>query len=501
MTIISDVFLTTVKPLEKTVRAQDVQSCLYFVHVDSHDDERLLRQEQGRSFQAQTVLEPRDEEEKRPIIFPVRRKPVPPQSDPKSALTKRSQLSIEEDSRLPPSAKSRDGEHSPWNPLSRPLKHEATAVQTSKMMGPRPMQKRRDHTSSSTLQALPERQNLDVRRLAVHPDTMRGNDFYKLKQEELAEMYAANAAPLVRYADPAYQNSKREQLGHGADDLLNKDILQQTKPSLTLIRRYGDTQQNVSRIGPLGEIEVLSSGYSKFSNQEISSKHDERKVRLSTEHDNSPFRRDLQPKSQLVRPEQLRQSHSTGPSLPFQRVRRSLDARRYSQWSSGDPANNRDSGNGDHYAFINPWNLVCEFTIGTAGRSIKCKSLNTENCTPSSLSELRFNLPSYHSPPGTPQSGTLRESKHSSLFTKANQRTSSSYSQATIQRHNSVPVPNGDDEAGLDLSLGQEHAGGGLGGKKAKLGKLIISPEGMHMLDLLIAANIAMWWKVYGDST
>ena len=49
----------------------------------------------------------------------------------------------------------------------------------------------------------------------------------------------------------------------------------------------------------------------------------------------------------------------------------------------------------------------------------------------------------------------------------------------------------------LDLTLGQEHAGGGFGGKQAKLGKLIVEHEGLQMLDLVVAANIALWWRVY----
>lgn len=54
-----------------------------------------------------------------------------------------------------------------------------------------------------------------------------------------------------------------------------------------------------------------------------------------------------------------------------------------------------------------------------------------------------------------------------------------------------------DDQGRLDLSLGQERAGGGFGGKQAKLGKLIIEPEGLRMLDLLVAANVGLWWRAY----
>jgi hypothetical protein len=49
----------------------------------------------------------------------------------------------------------------------------------------------------------------------------------------------------------------------------------------------------------------------------------------------------------------------------------------------------------------------------------------------------------------------------------------------------------------LDLSLGQELAGGGLTGKRAKLGKLIINREGLKMMDLLVAANLSLWWRAY----
>jgi len=40
-------------------------------------------------------------------------------------------------------------------------------------------------------------------------------------------------------------------------------------------------------------------------------------------------------------------------------------------------------------------------------------------------------------------------------------------------------------------------AGGGFGGKRAKLGKLIIEDEGLKMLDLVVAANMSLWWRAY----
>lgn len=53
------------------------------------------------------------------------------------------------------------------------------------------------------------------------------------------------------------------------------------------------------------------------------------------------------------------------------------------------------------------------------------------------------------------------------------------------------------DEDRLDLSLARELAGGGMRGKSAKLGKLIIEDEGIKMLDLVVAACMAVWWRGY----
>ncbi|RAH72221.1 uncharacterized protein BO66DRAFT_345789 [Aspergillus aculeatinus CBS 121060] len=49
----------------------------------------------------------------------------------------------------------------------------------------------------------------------------------------------------------------------------------------------------------------------------------------------------------------------------------------------------------------------------------------------------------------------------------------------------------------LDFSLARERAGGGMRGKSAKLGKLIIEDEGIKMLDLVVAACMAVWWRGY----
>lgn len=49
----------------------------------------------------------------------------------------------------------------------------------------------------------------------------------------------------------------------------------------------------------------------------------------------------------------------------------------------------------------------------------------------------------------------------------------------------------------LDLSLGQEALGGGFRGQAAKLGKLLVFADGTKTLDLVVAANVAMFWRAW----
>ncbi|KAF1979965.1 hypothetical protein BU23DRAFT_549133 [Bimuria novae-zelandiae CBS 107.79] len=147
------------------------------------------------------------------------------------------------------------------------------------------------------------------------------------------------------------------------------------------------------------------------------------------------------------------------------------------------------------YVFTSPWNGRCEFITGAGGGSLKCRHIvpGLQGASPVALpvSELRFNLPS------SPKASTPRgedSSKRSSFFhrprhSRNNSLVSGAQAESTEDVRRSFNR--------LDLSLGQEFAGGGFGGKRAKLGKLIIEDEGLKMVDLLVAANLALWWRAY----
>ncbi|KAF2819772.1 hypothetical protein CC86DRAFT_128042 [Ophiobolus disseminans] len=146
------------------------------------------------------------------------------------------------------------------------------------------------------------------------------------------------------------------------------------------------------------------------------------------------------------------------------------------------------------YVFTSPWNGRCEFITGAGGGSLKCRHIvpGLQGAPPAAalVSELRFNLPS-GSASSTPRGEET--SKRSSFFHRG--RHSRNGSSVSINRDDVEGARTSMDR--LDLSLGQEFAGGGFGGKQAKLGKIILEDEGLKMMDLLVATNLALWWRAY----
>jgi hypothetical protein len=169
------------------------------------------------------------------------------------------------------------------------------------------------------------------------------------------------------------------------------------------------------------------------------------------------------------------------------------------------------------YVFTSPWDGRCEFRTGNGGRSLKCRhtlsSSSSSGFNPLVLaqgirdgqalrqgrargasvssvisgavevSELRFNLPSPEIFGGKKDRGGKDfHSKFDKLMRMDPRRGSTSEDE---------------DEGPMDLSLGRERAGGGNRGKRAKLGKLIIYGNGLKMLDLIVAANMGVWWTAW----
>ena len=506
-----DVFLTTMKPQEKVVTAQDIESSLYYVHVDSEKDAELLRLEEDDK----AALLEEDEEDIGPFTAQeckniVHRKPVLPPRRPTQELETRPQAHPHLQSpSFAPRVSASPGRKPVGQGSSKPG-HKSTELGSMfahrKMLGPRPMHDRLHSVGSAALEDVPQRQNTNTRRWSEQAASLRP-PFplrpHEQKLRDLDELYRANST-YSNGRPPSMEDSRSTFSSESYDVLSGQQPASES--SLTLIRRYDYLQSNVGKImasnlpsDPV-KLDIMGLGYSKFNTEENGSQ----KSTSLEEQEQAAYRCHLHDTTTTSarRPTHDFQVESHGsPIAHTSGLRGSLDLRRRSHLSSNsfEPVSNHKPAPTKGYTFQSPWKGTCEFVTGVAGRSLKCRHSHPSRYGQATeVSELRFNLPSSKtftparksSAPGTP-----RESKRSSFFSKNHRR------QDSFESIEGPPVGSFqskiDLEDRLDLSLGQEHAGGGFGGKQAKLGKLIIEQEGLQMLDLIVAANMALWWRVY----
>jgi len=97
--------------------------------------------------------------------------------------------------------------------------------------------------------------------------------------------------------------------------------------------------------------------------------------------------------------------------------------------------------------------------------------------------------PAYTSRPPSP----TRQRPPSVLHPEPTRRSSPSPTRSPTSPTKPLPPSPGR----LDLTLGQEALGGGFRGQQAKLGKLLIFPDGYRMLDLVVATNMVMFWRAW----
>ncbi|KAG5923103.1 hypothetical protein E4U42_005050 [Claviceps africana] len=153
------------------------------------------------------------------------------------------------------------------------------------------------------------------------------------------------------------------------------------------------------------------------------------------------------------------------------------------------------------YAFTSPWGGKCTFQTGQSGRSLICRHRPQDHgCNYNPLvadqhakklaggdrmvSDLRFNLPAFEvlAERGEQWKGHLGKSLRPG---------------GAGQAHGDGDEQGDGAAAPLGLGLGAERAGGGSRGRRAKLGKLIVYDEGLKMLDLVVAANMGLWWRAW----
>ena len=471
------------KPLRKSVTAQDIQSSLYYVHLDNLEDERLkeyLIASSEKHASTSGIDGPKSPSVENNFI---QRRPVA--SKPNLAC-----------------------DHNTFNPSSENSYFESTAVTqrfSSRVQGTSV------EKTSGTVYNDPDLPPTRPDRHLVGPRAMQPRRY---QEKTIAPGLSAgkeNKSLRQRSKQPPTQELSSSKLGH-----TNKHG--ENRRSLTLIRRYNGLQSNV------GKIQNLSPSGLPL-NMPLHQQSDEISIEISTPGyaplnttQGDQFGQDKVFERRLF--QRGKRPNSSDGSHLNKSSRSSFNSRRSSEQeyhpgidtkTSPVLPPERKATSPKRYMFHSPWNGHCEFSTSFAGGSLKCKHITQTGSSQSlPVSELRFNFPhSLSLGPPSPKSPALspekpRHVKRSSYFSSRHSRHLSVPGAAKNGKFERDSLHDGEEEEEeeeeeerLDLSLGQERSGGGFEGKKAKLGKLIIEKEGLKMLDLIVAANIGLWWKAY----
>lgn len=185
------------------------------------------------------------------------------------------------------------------------------------------------------------------------------------------------------------------------------------------------------------------------------------------------------------------------------------------------------------YVFVSPWDGRCEFRTSASGRSLKCqhildpkspkfnpvavaqnireaqamgRAVRGDEVTAAlvgakPVSELRFNLPgtdAFKTAPAPAPPKVEGKWDHHHLQGQLQGKLQGGFRKVVqhLEKGSSDEEDWEEDEP-MDLSIGREEMGGGTRGNRAKLGKLIIHDEGLKMLDLVVAANVGIWWTTW----
>ncbi|KAI9717377.1 MAG: hypothetical protein M1812_004729 [Candelaria pacifica] len=572
-----DIFLTTMKPRQKVVTAEDVSSCLYFLHFEQASDGDFVREVKNIRHERQQSNTQLGGNE---TLVP--RKPIaarPPSSSTLGDAVRLSLPEIDTHGHAGPSAQQHTAQVG-RKPVARTSPSGMSEHMRDGQFPPlpprRPVGSRPNHSLADSLgntkawnecaqplgsEPPPTPNKLRLQSPALHQnvDSSQTHDLHSAYENPVRSGQEGLPKP-SDYSRP-FDDYGEHTLPESAVTLIRRDPGSGAQWNVGLISNgsantgpslEAATDHNSASPADIGnelELEIPTPGYKKFVAQMSTNdcgysgqgSQDENFVRsertpvlptrpLRSERTPNPktFKRTLVTENtgfwdrsrRSSRPSSSELSDGNGDSNGTSQWKRnsaqhtSTGAHDYLPMSlpSGHPAGRRQSlaPKARGYVFLSPWGGRCEFATGRGGRTIKCKhtlpatSSGTSQSSSASVSELRFNLPSSVAPAistnraSTPIA-TSKEAKRSSLFRKHASSERSPRPPSGFKRASQSPDERDlrDDPDILDLSLGQENAGGGFGGKKAKLGKLIIDGEGLKMLDLVVAANMGIWWKAY----
>lgn len=442
-----DVFLTPLKPRERVVSAQDVQSSLYYVHINSAHDVELLHNPQKS-----------DDEDTENALHPMSH------------------------SMLPYTLKDRV----PYGTQQGQIVPEVS-TKTNKIAR-KPVRTNDNYTTSNhipvTLPVLPPRplpplpdENVDLS-TSAHIDGPSHNQYASVKRHVHA--LSTSDLPPTPTETYNYENHDRgltlvRREPSTSDQWNVATIYDSPVLDASSKRNSGLAKNRVKKSGAPLCIDITNPAYLAFQSHGASG--------ISTSSSSSDdqtvpdgiFRRHLR------LPSTKSMDHMEGS------VSRTSIDRPVSEWASVDM---RKTG----YFFKSPWQGDCRFITTASGRALICNHKLPGSFDTDAVSELRFNLPvSAKAPP------VLQERRRSYLTDGRRHSRMDlvrGFANRIDFRYDSVDTLK-DDIDTADLRLGQEMAGGGFGGRQPKLGKLIIHPPGLAMLDLLVAANVALWWRAW----
>ncbi|KAK6582689.1 hypothetical protein PZA11_005097 [Diplocarpon coronariae] len=554
-----DIILTTLKPQLKNVTAADVASSLYFLHLSTADDARLLEDESGVTSEEPTLEKPLPRKPlpgaaRSSLEFP--RKPLP-ESALSRHMTVASRLSRPRD--LSGSLK-RKPVGSQFSTRNRPQATQETDAVGRKPLAPRASQS----------------EYHDGRKELSGPENFRQSS--SLQDQRLLPSSSNN-----------FTDSGNSIAGNIATERDSSSDF-----SITIIRRdpSSGAQWNIGTVNGQPAIEDAQSRRSTSTPRPKRPYYD-LSIHLTTPgygYFRHPQQKDRVGSGAIALPSQPRTNSGFDRQVRMEGIsfwnRSSMHlTRTLSDLSDRPPMARGKSSTGSFsadrpaiplsledsqakgYTFLSPWGGRCKFSTGPGGRSLRCKhSLPAPSRSmadsplsvqpPAIVSDLRFNLPSSAiftqsstAAASRPRSSggeskrfsipTFRQignklsshgsSAHDNLLPRPHSSSSTAIypsdqvgrpplpprpcSQTALRYSSEEDVSNilgrcrpcsyaghaseEDDGARLDLSMGQENAGGGSRGKRAKLGKLIIYDEGLKMLDLVVASNMGVWWSVW----
>ncbi|EME81092.1 uncharacterized protein MYCFIDRAFT_25608 [Pseudocercospora fijiensis CIRAD86] len=449
-----DVFLTPIKPREKVVTAEDVQSSLYFIHVhDAADDEEPGHR--PSPVQPNPPPYPLDDGPPNVSLLPL----APPKHGRLGRVLRKPVASGTSSAHITPT----DLPVLPRRPLPTPPQDEQPLEQSLHAHN-KNLLRRAEHSDEN---------NPYLREYEPLPPPI---DSAHLPEPGSLTLIRRNPASSEQWNVASIHDPPVQEISSAA--LRNPTAAQRTK-----------------RGGAPLYLDISNPGYTQFIQHERTQSRQSSDTTSSNSSDPPPdgvFRRRLyMPGSQYgehLYNKSRRSSSVTTFSAPMDEasmrhsMRYSVDMG--SSTSSAPYADRRSKG----YTFNSPWDGRCEFSTGATGKSLRCKHYPPRTPGQSiEVSELRFNLPTSSSK----AANAPLTDKRSSYMSGLHRRLHSSSEDGSVDFVF-------DDDGNLDLTLGREKAGGGFGGKQAKLGKLIIQPEGLAMLDLLVAANVGLWWRAWG---